>query len=298
MIHLALALAKGARRTSSQIEKPSWLVLQQLRKSHSAIVGLVILLALIVLAILAPIISPYNPLKMAPRDSLQGLSSRHIMGTDDFGRDIATRVLFGARISLTVGLVAVVLGGSIGAIIGLAAGYSGGVFDFIVMRIVDIMLAFPGILLALIIMTILGPSLTNVMIAVGLSDIPLYIRLVRGCVLSAKENVYVEVARAIGCSKSAIMFKHILPNVVAPLIVVSSLEVANAILTSAALSFLGMGAQPPTPEWGAMLSEGRRYMRTAWWMITFPGLMIMISVLAINLFGDGLRDALDPKNVY
>lgn len=278
-----------------KVETPTRLVLKRLRKSHGALIGAAMLLCLIALAILAPKISPYDPIKMSPNESLQPPNNKHLMGTDDFGRDIATRVLFGTRISLMVGIIAVGIGGSIGIIVGLIAGYYGGSIDLVVSRIIDIMLAFPGILLALIIMTLLGPSLTNIMIAVGVSDVPLYVRLVRGCVISAKENEYVEAARALGCRKLIIMFRHILPNVIAPFIVVSTLEVAHAILLAAALSFLGMGAQPPTPEWGAMLSEGRRYIRTAWWMITFPGMMIMVSVLSINLLGDGLRDALDPR---
>jgi len=279
----------------TKIGSPARITLRQLRKSSSAIVGILILGSLILLTLLVPYFSPYTPTKISPREALQAPSIHHIMGTDDFGRDVATRVLYGTRISLSVGLIAVGVGGSIGVIIGLVSGYFGGALDLFIMRIIDIMLAFPGILLALIIMTILGPNLTNVMLAVGISDVPLYVRLVRGSVISAKENTYVEAAKALGCNRNLIMFRHILPNVLAPFIVVSTLEVANAILTAAALSFLGMGAQPPTPEWGALLSEGRRYIRTAWWMISFPGLMIMISVLSINLFGDGLRDALDPK---
>ncbi len=290
------AIRRCEKRAKKEgIESPARLTLRRLRKSPSARAGLGILLAIILLTLLAPVISPYNPTKMSPTEAFQAPSGRHLMGTDDFGRDVATRVLFGARISLAIGLIAVALGGTIGATLGLIAGYVGGKFDFILMRIVDIMLAVPGILLAMVIMAILGPSLTNVMIAVGLSDIPMYVRLVRGCVLSAKENNYVEAARALGCPRRKIILKHILPNIIAPLIVYSTLEVANAILTSAALSFLGMGAQPPTPEWGSMLSEGRRYIRSAWWLITFPGLMIVLSVLGINLMGDGLRDALDPK---
>ncbi|TVQ28549.1 MAG: ABC transporter permease [Spirochaetaceae bacterium] len=282
-------------KRSHAFDTPTTIALRELRRSRSAIVGAAIMTALIVVALIAPLVSPYDPIAINPDVSLQGPSGRHWMGTDDFGRDILSRVLHGTRISLRVGIIAVGIGGSIGLLIGLAAGYIGGRFDFAVMRFIDVMLSFPGILLALLIMAVLGPSLTNVMIAVGISNVPLYVRLVRGTVLSAKENGYVEAARGIGCSNRVIIVKHILPNIIAPFIVVTTLEVANAILLSATLSFLGMGAQPPTPEWGAMLNEGRRYIRTAWWMITFPGLMIMLSVLGINLLGDGLRDALDPK---
>ncbi len=277
------------------IESPARIAVRRLLKSPSALVGMSILGCLILLTLFSSLISPYDPIGISPREALERPSTHHLMGTDDLGRDIATRVIFGTRISLVIGLVAVGLGGSIGLVVGLISGYSGGIIDLLTMRFMDIMLAFPGILLALVIMVILGPSLRNVMLAVGISDIPMYVRLVRGSVISAKENTFVEAARAVGCNRWLIMFRHILPNVVAPFIVVSTLEVANAILIAAALSFLGMGAQPPTPEWGAMLSEGRRYIRMAWWMITFPGLMIMLSVLGINLLGDGLRDALDPK---
>ena len=280
---------------SQAFDTPTTIALRELRRSRSAIVGAAIMIALVTVALLAPLVAPYDPIAINPDVSLQRPSGRHWMGTDDFGRDIFSRVLHGTRISLRVGIIAVGIGGSIGLLIGLAAGYAGGAFDFTVMRVIDVMLSFPGILLALLIMAVLGPSLTNVMIAVGISNVPLYVRLVRGTVLSAKESGYVEAARGTGCSHLVIVVKHILPNIIAPFIVVTTLEVANAILLSATLSFLGMGAQPPTPEWGAMLNEGRRYIRTAWWMITFPGLMIMLSVLGINLLGDGLRDALDPK---
>jgi peptide/nickel transport system permease protein len=283
------------KRAVVRYDTPTNIALRELVRNRSAIVGSAILIALLFVALFAPLLTPYDPIVIDPEVSFSAPNRNHIMGTDDFGRDIFTRLLYGTRISLRVGFLAVGIGGSIGLIIGLAAGYFGGAFDFVVMRFIDIMLSFPGILLALLIMTILGPSLTNVMIAVGISDVPLYVRLVRGTVLSAKENGYVEAARGLGCSRRVIIVRHILPNIVAPFIVVTTLEVANAILLSATLSFLGMGAQPPTPEWGAMLNEGRRYIRTGWWMITFPGLMIMLSVLGINLLGDGLRDALDPK---
>jgi len=183
----------------------------------------------------------------------------------------------------------------IGVNMGLAAGYYGGLADALTMRLIDVMLAFPGILLALAIIAVLGPGLFNVMIAVGVSAVPTYARVVRGAVLSVKENAYVEASRVVGCKPAHILFRHILPNVTAPIIVMATLRVGGAIITGAALSFLGLGAQPPTPEWGAILSEGRNYIRVAWWITTFPGLAIMVTVLSMNLLGDGLRDALDPR---
>ncbi len=215
--------------------------------------------------------------------------------TDHLGRDILSRLLYGARISLTLGLISVGIAATCGTLLGLVAGYYGGRVDLTAGVLIDVMLAFPGILLALGIVTVLRPGITNAMIAVGIAAIPTYTRLVRGSVLAAKNNVYVEAARVVGCRTPRILWLHILPNVLAPLIVLATLGAAQAILAGAALSFLGLGAQPPTPEWGLMLSEGRRYIRDAWWNSMFPGVAIMLTVLAINLLGDGLRDALDPR---
>ena len=220
---------------------------------------------------------------------------RYLLGTDQFGRDVASRVLYGARLSLTVGLIAVWIAVGVGAPIGLVSGFYGGRLDVFAMRVMDVLLAFPGILLALAIVSVLSPGLGNVMIAVGLAAVPTYARLTRASVLSARELLYVEAARAMGGRDRFILARYILPNVVAPLIVTSTLGLGTAILSAAALSFLGLGSPPPTPEWGRMLSEGRDYLREAWWISTFPGLAIMLTVLAMNLLGDGLRDVLDPR---
>jgi ABC-type dipeptide/oligopeptide/nickel transport system permease subunit len=259
------------------------------------VAGLAVLVIFIAAALFAPFISPFDPIKIYTQETLSPPSGRHWLGTDLYGRDILSRILHGASISLQAGLVSVVIGASIGTLLGLLAGYYGGLLDEGIMRLMDVMLAFPGILLALTIVAFLGPSLNNAMLAVGISRVPTYARLIRGCVLSAKENLYVDGARAVGCRAPRIIFRHILPNVLPPLIVISTLGVAWAILSVAALSFLGLGAKPPLPEWGAMLNAGRDYMRTAPWITTFPGLAIMILVIAVNLMGDGLRVALDPR---
>ncbi len=247
------------------------------------------------LAILAPVIGPYSPIKTNQRSPLEPPSPGHLMGTDRFGRDIFTRVLWGGRISLAVGLVSVGIAAFTGVTLGLVAGYYGGRTDSIIMRLIDVLLAFPGILLALAIIATLGPNLRNLMIAVGIAAIPDYVRIMRGTVLSLKEREFVLAARVVGCRDLMIIFRHIFPNTMAPLTVLATLRIAGAIITGATLSFLGLGIQPPTPEWGNMLAEGRGFLEHAWWVALFPGLAIMLAVFSINLLGDGLRDILDPR---
>jgi peptide/nickel transport system permease protein len=255
--------------------------------------GILGLLALLALG--APWWSPRDPIRTAAREALLPPGPGHLLGTDQYGRDVASRVVYGARISLTVGLVSVSIAVGLGAPLGLVSGFYGGRLDALAMRVMDVLLAFPGILLALAIVSVLTPGLTNVMIAVGLAAVPAYARLMRATALSARELLYVEAARAMGGRDLLILTRYVLPNVVAPLIVTATLGLGTAILSAAALSFLGLGSQPPAPEWGRMLSEGRDYLREAWWISTFPGLCIMLTVLAMNLLGDGLRDVLDPR---
>ena len=269
--------------------------LRRLLRQRGAVLGMAILAALALMALAAPWLSPRDPIKTSPREALQAPGPRFLLGSDQYGRDVASRALHGARLSLTVGLISVTIAVGLGTPVGLMSGYYGGRVDGFVMRVVDVLLAFPGILLALAIVSVLSPGLNNVMIAVGLSAVPNYARLVRASVLSAREQLYVEAARALGSRDLSIVSRYILPNVVAPLIVTGTLGLGTAILSAAALSFLGLGSQPPQPEWGRMLSEGRDYLREAWWISTVPGLGIMLTVLAMNLLGDGLRDVLDPR---
>ncbi len=240
-------------------------------------------------------IAPQDPLVQDLYGRLSPPSGKNWFGTDDFGRDILSRVIHGARVSLHVGVAAVAIALVVGTAIGLIAGYWGGLLDNVLMRLMDLMLAFPSILLAIVVVAVLGPSLSNAMLAVGIVSIPQYARLVRASVLSIREQDYVTAARALGAGDARIILTAILPNCIAPLIVQSTLGMAGAILDAAGLSFLGLGAQPPTPEWGAMLSSGRDFILSAPWVLTFPGLAILLTVLAFNLLGDGLRDALDPK---
>lgn len=272
---------------------PRWL--RRMMRSLNISLGVSIILVVVLLAIFAPNLTPYDPERVTPSLRLQAPNELYIFGTDDFGRDVFTRVAYGARLSLLVGFFSVTIAASIGIPLGMIGGYFGGRIDALLMRLTDVMLAFPGILLALAIVAILGRSLTNVMIAVGISAIPLYARMARGGTLSIKTIDYVVAAHAIGCAAPRILVQHIFPNILAPLIVIATNGIASAIIAGAALSFLGLGAQPPTPEWGIMLSEGRVYLRAAWWVTTFPGMAIMITVMSINLIGDGLRDILDPR---
>ncbi|MDR7481062.1 MAG: ABC transporter permease [Armatimonadota bacterium] len=281
--------------TDRRPESPWRSATRRLRRNRGAVAGLYLVLALVAVAVFADRLAPYDPVKINPEAALRPPGRPFLLGTDTLGRDVLSRLVHGARISLRVGLVSVSIAAALGTTLGLLAGYYGRWLDLGIMRFIDLLLAFPSVLLALAIIAILGPSIFNLMIAVGISATPAYARLVRGSVLSARENTYVEAARAVGCSDRLIIWRHILPNVLAPLIVLSTLGMAGAILTGAALSFLGLGVQPPTPEWGVMLSDGRNYLRRAWWITTFPGMAIMITVLAINMLGDGLRDALDPR---
>ncbi len=268
---------------------------QRVVRSRSALIGGGVLLLIALIALAAPVISPFDPIRTNQRLSLGQPTLDHLMGTDRFGRDILSRVLWAGRTSLPIGLVSVGIGVLFGVSIGLLAGYYGGWLDAVCMRFVDLLLAFPGILLALAIIAILGGSLTNLMIAVGISSIPDYVRITRGTVLSVKEREFVLAARTVGAGAPSIMLRHILPNVLAPLIVLATLGMAAAIITGSALSFLGLGIKPPTPEWGNMLAEGREFLQHAPWVAFFPGLAIMLTVLSINLLGDGLRDVLDPR---
>ncbi|MDR7417374.1 MAG: ABC transporter permease [Armatimonadota bacterium] len=270
-------------------------VIRRLVRKPSAIAGIVLLLVVGLAAIFAPSVAPYEPDAQGVGDPFAPPSARFLFGTDQFGRDIFSRVVYGGRISLQIGVVAVVIGGSVGLLLGSLAGYVGGWADETVMRFIDIMLAFPGILLAIAVVIMLGPSLHNMMIAVGVGTVPTFARVVRASVLEARERDYVAAAHALGVSDVTILARHILPNIMAPFIVLATLDVATAILSGTALSYLGMGAKPPTSEWGLMLSDGRSFIRHAWWVGTFPGLAITVTVIGINLLGDGLRDALDPR---
>ena len=272
-------------------------VWRRLKKNKMAMFGLLILTVIILSALFADVIADYDEvvIKQNLSERLEGPSADHWLGTDEYGRDIFARMVHGARVSLKVGLIAVgisiLLGGSIGAI----AGYYGGRLDNVIMRIMDIFLAIPSILLAIAIVSALGPSLYNLMLAIGISSVPKYARIVRASVLSIRDQEFIEAARAIGANDLRIILKHIIPNSLAPVIVQGTLGVAGAILSTAGLSFIGLGIQPPAPEWGSMLAGGRQYLRIAWHVTTFPGLAIMITILALNLLGDGLRDALDPR---
>ena len=259
------------------------------------LVGLIGVLLVVLLAIFAPIIAPYAPDKMHTLHTMEGPSSQFLFGTDEFGRDIFSRVVYGAQVSLQVGLIAVGIGAFFGLLFGLLAGFFQGKIDQFIMRIMDIFFAFPDILLALTIVAVLGPSLTNTMIAIGIVFTPVFTRLIRSAVLTVKENEYITNAEAVGVSNTKIIVKHTAPNVMAPFIVQITLALSGAILTEAGLSFLGLGVQPPDPSWGVMLNESRSYMEIAPWMMAFPVTAIIITIFCFNLLGDSLRDLLDPK---
>lgn len=267
----------------------------RLRKSPLAMFGLGVILLIIFFALFADLVAPYKYFQQDLEHMFETPSARHLLGTDEFGRDILSRLIYGARVSLQVGFIAVSIALLAGGTLGAAAGYYGGRIDNVIMRVMDVLLSIPQTLLAIAIAASLGPGLLNLMIAVGISATPRYARIVRSSVLSIRGMEFIEAAHAVGSSDFRIIMKHIIPNSMAPIIVQSTLGVASAILNAAGLSFIGLGIQPPNPEWGAMLSGGRQYIRDYPHLTLYPGLTIMITILALNFLGDGLRDALDPK---
>lgn len=281
-------------------------ILHSLLQNKIAALGVLIILGMMFVAIFAPLVAPY-PVegevsigerlrrRLKPPAWVKGGSSEFLLGTDSLGRDILTRIIYGSRVSLTVGFTAVALAGTMGVILGLISGYSGGLIDDIIMRVADIWLAFPFIILAILFLSVLGAGLDKLIAVLALGGWVGYARIVRGQVLAVREKEYVEAAQALGVPSIHILFRHIMPNTMAPVIVIASFAVATTILAEAALSFLGLGVKPAIPTWGGMLADGRDYLRDAWWLATFPGIAIMITVLGINLFGDWLRDYLDPR---
>ncbi len=291
---------KDTRKSSDEIKHEEisglWTnIFNRLKKNKTAMFGAFIVILLLFFAVFAPLIAPHDPIVGDITNRHKAPSLNHVFGTDSQGRDVLSRILHGASISVQIGVISVGIALIIGTALGVLAGYYGKWVDTVIMRIVDIMLAFPTILLALAIVSILGPSLINAMIAVGVVNVPRFARIVRSSVLSVKENEYIEAAINIGCTDIQLIFRHILPNCLAPILVQTTLTIGTAILEAAGLSFLGLGAQPPKPEWGAMLADSRGYMRQAPWSVMFPGLAIMVTVLGFNVLGDGLRDALDPR---
>jgi peptide/nickel transport system permease protein len=283
-------MSEAVQKTSQAAE-----VWRRLKRNKAAIAGGLIVIAFVLTALFAPVIAPYPPNEGDLAKRLKVPSSEHLLGTDALGRDILSRVIYGARVSLQIQLAAVMIALVLGTLLGMFGGYYGGATDNVIMRLMDILLAFPGIFLAIAIIAVLGPGLLNLMLAAGIYSVPQFARIVRGSVLSLKEKEFVEAARAAGESDASILFRYLLPNSMAPIIIQTTLRMATVLLTASGLSFLGLGVQPPHAEWGAMLSNARPYLITAPHNATFPGLAIMLVVMGFNLFGDGLRDSLDPR---
>lgn len=269
--------------------------LRVLLRNPGSAIGAVILLILVVVAVFAPMIAPFDPLQMGVGKNLQPPSLEHLFGTDDFGRDLFSRIVYGSRLTLMIGLIAVGISMTAGVAIGAIAGYVGGWVEAILMRAMDVLFSFTETLIALAAVAVLGPSLINATIAVGISSIPFYARIAYGAVLVEKNKEYFKAAQALGAQHGRLILRHLLPNILSPIIVVATVGVSIAVLSASALSFLGLGAQPPSPEWGAILAAGRDYFKRAPWITAFPGLAIAVTVLGFNLLGDGLREALDPQ---
>jgi peptide/nickel transport system permease protein len=288
--------------TPATAARSEWLVaVERLVRRRTALFGLIVVALVIVTAVCAPLVSPFDPFEQDIGQRLKAPGWRdeggrlHPLGTDHLGRDILARIIYGSRIALLVGVAAVLISGLVGMAVGLVSGYFGGRVDDIFMRLADIQLAFPFILLAIAVIGVMGPSLRNIIVVIGVSSWVVYARIVRSEVLSLREREFVQAAIALGSRDGRVMVRHVLPNTFTPWLVVATLDMARVIVIESALSFLGLGVQPPTPTWGGMLADGRVYLSTAWWLATFPGLAILITVLGINLLGDGLRDTLDPR---
>lgn len=271
------------------------LTLRRLRKNKGAMIGLIVLILLILVAVLAPVLAPYPYEQTDLFNTFATPSREHLFGTDELGRDILSRLMIGSRYSLRIGLISVASSGLVGIALGAVSGLYGGIVDGIIMRLMDVLSALPSLVLAIAICAVLGPGLTNCILAIAISGIPRFTRLARACVLNVRSVEYLEAARAINCNTFTLIVKHILPNILAPLMVEATMDVGNDILTASSLSFIGLGVQPPNPEWGAMLAAGRNYIRNYPHLEIFPGVTVMICVLALNMLGDGLRDAMDPK---
>ncbi len=294
---ISMSLPNPLRNQTESIAERGgfWWIMRELFRRRSAQLGGLIVLSLILLAIFAPLVAPYDPYAIDVRERLLPPSLTHPFGTDDLGRDLFSRVIYGARTTIQTGIVVVMIAASVGSLVGLVSGYYGGGVDMLIMRVVDVLLAFPYILLALAIVATLGPSLQNALIAIGIAYVPGWARFVRGNVLTIRKQEYVTAALATGTRASGIIRRHVLPNVLSSIIVLASLDFPAAVLSTAALSYVGLGAQPPTAEWGSLLTGARSYMRTAPWLVNFPGLAIFITMLGFNLLGNALRDTLDPK---
>jgi peptide/nickel transport system permease protein len=288
-------MPRSARAASGPRAGRAYRELRRFLRHKGAVAGTALLLAMTLASGLAPWLAPYDPVAQDQRASLRVPGAAHLLGTDVFGRDILSRVLWGGRQSLRVGLLAVAVGAGVGALLGIAAGYYQGWTGAVVLRLTDLLLALPGILLALTIVAATGPSLENLIVAVGVSSVPAFVRVMNGAVLDVKTRTFVEASRASGAADLRVICRHVLPNVLAPIIVLGTIGLGNALLVAATLSFLGLGAQPPTPEWGAMLSQGREFIFGYWWIATFPGVAILLAVIGTNLLGEGMRDLLDPR---
>jgi len=290
-------LSSATTEGKSKIKRQSefLVVARRLSQNSSASIGFVVAVFLVVMAIFAPLIAPYSYAKQDLAHTRAAPSAQHIFGTDELGRDVFSRIVWGSRFSLTIGVLAVLIGTAVGMLFGAIAGYFGGVVDDIIMRLMDVLQSIPGILLVITISVVLGPGLFNTLLALSVGGIPMSCRLTRAAVLGVRHQEYLEAATSINASTPRIILRHVLPNSFAPVLVSSTMSIGNVIMMAAMLSFIGLGVQPPTPEWGSMISGGRSLIRTCPWMVTFPGIFIMLTVLALNMFGDGLRDALDPK---